>query len=41
MAETNELEPFRIFKKRKDQFFRWENAYWKFSDIEKLTGISF
>ena len=41
MAETNELEPFRIFKKRKDRFFHWENAYWKFSDIEKLTGISF
>ena len=37
----NTKEPFRIFKKRKDQFFHWENAYWKFSDIEKLTGISF
>ena len=32
--------PFRIFKKRKDVHFHWENKYWNFSDIEKLTGIS-
>jgi len=32
--------PFRIFKKRKDVYFHWENKYWRFSDIEKLTGIS-
>ena len=31
--------PFRIFKKRKDIYFHWENKYWSFSDIEKLTGI--
>ena len=31
--------PFRIFKKRKDVYFHWENMYWSFSDIEKLTGI--
>ena len=31
--------PFRIFKKRKDVYFHWENKYWSFSDIEKLTGI--
>ena len=31
--------PFRIFKKRKDVYFHWENKYWNFSDIEKLTGI--
>ncbi len=37
----NTKEPFRIFKKRKDQYFRWENVYWKFTDIERLTGISF
>ena len=32
--------PFRIFKKRKDIYFHWENTYWSYSDIEKLTGIS-
>ena len=32
--------PFRIFKKRKDVYFHWENKYWNYSDIEKLTGIS-
>ena len=32
--------PFRIFKKRKDVYYHWENKYWNFSDIEKLTGIS-
>ena len=35
----NTTEPFRIFKKRKDVFFRWSNEYWNDSDIEKLTGI--
>ncbi len=35
----NTNEPFRIFKKRKDVFYRWENKYWNNSDIEKLTGI--
>ncbi|MDO5297713.1 MAG: hypothetical protein Q4F00_13980 [bacterium] len=35
----NTKEPFRIFKKRKNIFFYWENKYWKKSDIEKLTGI--
>lgn len=32
--------PFRIFKKRKDVYYHWENKYWKYSDIEKLTGIN-
>ena len=32
--------PFRIFKKRKDVCFHWENKYWSFSEIEKLTGIT-
>ena len=36
----NTTVPFRIFKKRKDVHFHWENKYWNFSDIEKLTGIS-
>ena len=31
--------PFRIFKKRKDVYYHWENKYWKYSDIEKLTQI--
>ena len=31
--------PFRIFKKRKDVYFHWENKYWSVSDIVKLTGI--
>ena len=33
--------PFRIFKKRKDQYFYWENSFWKKQDIEKLTGHIF
>lgn len=32
--------PFRIFKKRKDVYYHWENKYWNYSKIEKLTGIS-
>ena len=35
----NTSEPFRIFKKRKDTFYRWENEFWHNSDIEELTGI--
>ena len=35
----NTQMPFRIFKKRKDVFFRWENRYWSNEDIERLTGI--
>jgi len=37
----NTETPFRIFKKRKDQFFYWENPEWTKSDIEMLTGVSF
>ena len=32
--------PFRIFKKRKDIFFRWENDYWGKDAIAELTGVS-
>ncbi len=32
--------PFRIFKKRKDKYFFWENDFWKLNDISTLTGIS-
>lgn len=31
--------PFRIFKKRKDVYYRWENDYWSGDAISKLTGI--
>lgn len=36
----NTLEPFRIFKKRKDVFYRWQNEYWSNSDIERLCGVN-
>ena len=35
----NTKEPFRIFKKRKDIYFHWENKYWDFEKISNLTGI--
>ncbi len=35
----NTKEPFRIFKKRKDIFFRWEDPFWSKAQIENLTGI--
>ncbi len=35
----NTKEPFRIFKRRKDKFFYWENKFWNKDKIEKLTGI--
>ena len=31
--------PFRIFKKRKDVYYRWENRYWDGDAIAELTGI--
>ena len=36
----NTKEPFRIFKKRKDVYFHWENKYWDFEKISDLTGIN-
>ena len=36
----NTDEPFRIFKKRKNLFFRWNSRLWSDEDIEMLTGIS-
>ena len=36
----NTDEPFRIFKKRKDQLFYWENDFWKMDDIKRLTGTN-
>lgn len=35
----NSSTPFRIFKKRKTQYFYWENIFWDRISIEKLTGI--
>ena len=35
----NTIEPFRIFKKRKDKTFYWENVFWNKNNIEELTGI--
>ena len=36
----NSDTPFRIFKKRKTKYYHWENQFWKYSDIERLTGIT-
>lgn len=36
----NTQEPFRIFKKRKDVYYRWSNHYWSNDDIKKLSGIT-
>ena len=36
----NTLTPFRIFKKRKDLYYRWPNEYWSNEDIEKLCGVN-
>lgn len=35
----NSLKAFRIFKKRKSEFFYEENQFWNFDKIKKLTGI--
>ena len=35
----NTFRVFRIFKKRKDIYYHWENKYWSYNAIEKLTGI--
>ncbi len=35
----NTQEPFRIFKKRKDAYYRWSNQYWSNDNIKKLSGI--
>ena len=31
---------FRIFKKRKDDYYHWENEFWNYSKIESLTQIN-
>ena len=35
----NTKMPFRIFKKRKERYYRWSNKYWSDTDIEMLTGV--
>ena len=35
----NSTVPFRIFKKRKTEYFMWENDNWNIDKIEQLTGI--
>ncbi len=35
----NSVLPFRIFKKRKTEYFYWENEDWNKSKIQELTGI--
>ncbi|MBR5401254.1 MAG: zeta toxin family protein [Treponema sp.] len=35
----NTKEPFRIFKKRKTEYFYWENEFWTKAQIEELTKI--
>ncbi|MBR1735559.1 MAG: zeta toxin family protein, partial [Firmicutes bacterium] len=36
----NTKEPFRIFKKRKNIYYRWSNKYWSLDDIVYLTKIT-
>ncbi len=35
----NTIEPFRIFKKRKDVYYRWSNEFWSEEKIAELTGV--
>lgn len=35
----NSDKPYRIFKKRKDEYFYWENSFWSRAQIEELTQI--
>lgn len=35
----NSEQPFRIFKKRKDQYYFAENSFWNKQDIAALTKI--
>lgn len=35
----NTESPFRIFKKRKEIYYRWTNEYWSNESIQELTGI--
>lgn len=35
----NTVVPFRIFKKRKTEYFFWENEIWNEEEIKKLVGM--
>lgn len=35
----NSSVPYRIFKKRKTEYFIWENDNWSEKEIRKLVGI--
>ena len=36
----NSTLPFRIFKKRKTEYFYWQNEDWSKEKIQQLTGIT-
>ena len=36
----NSKNPFRIFKKRKEQMFFWANEFWSEDKIKRLVGVS-
>ena len=36
----NTADPFRIFKKRKEVYYRWENSFWNSDAIARLTGVN-
>ena len=36
----NSEEPYRIFKKRKDTYYHWNNEFWSYEQINELTGIT-
>ena len=36
----NSVTPFRIFKKRKNEYFFWENEFWDESGIRALVGVN-
>lgn len=35
----NTDDAYRIFKKRKDEFFYWESEFWNKAQIQELVGI--
>ena len=37
----NSDKPFRIFKKRKTEYFYWENSFWNKKQIQELVQIEF
>lgn len=36
----NTADPFRIFKKRKEVYYRWGNSFWNRDAIARLTGVA-